>query len=589
MKTLTALFLVFVQVMLVSFMTTSSSALTWSAEVQLDSFSAGSVAGSSLRIAAAPNGNIMAVWVQNDGKNDNIYSNLCVGGKWGTATLVESSTMPATEPRVTADANGNFIAVWRQAWNVVNGTNYGIYASRYVAGQGWGKTDTVFVDSKRTDISANGAVEVAMDPKGNAIAVWTVYDWSWNHTSVRSNRYVVGTGWSGVTNLSTEDVQMAFSPQVALDSTGNAMVVWRQDGGAGNKSAQGVHADYYTYGSGWGKPTLIESSANTKDRSGDGIRVAFDPAGNAIAAWYQYSKPGIFANRFVPGKGWETPQSIADPGKTSYDDGVNLALDKDGNAIATWNQSGGVLYANRFVSGSGWGTTVVVNPNGSDYSSQVAFYQNGSALAIWGQYACNSYNIMSSQYSAGTGWSAVSQCYDKSPSYINKTLDYTREPQLVIDSKGTATAVWIRGYGGYGSIFSSTAVADSQSSGGTTTITGSSGFDVSVTKSGTSKSLSLTAVLQADPKDVGKSENIYFILYYLDNLWFMNSSGDLVFFDGRSTPSLSNGKLASQTTLISFSGLNLSSLNGLSFIAGYGTSINEMIDNSRFKFFYTVQ
>ena len=431
--------------------------LSWTPEVKIDSFAAGSVGGGSPRIAVDPNGNVMAVWVQSDGTNQNIYANLYkVGTGWGAATLIETSAMPADAPQIAADSRGNFIAVWRQAWKVVNGNNYGIYASRYVAGTGWGAPAVVYVETQNSSVSANADVQIAVDPNGNAVAVWSVYDWSWNHTSVRANRYVVGTGWTGVTNLSTEAVQAASGANVAMDSTGNAMVVWSQDSGTTN-STQGVFADKYTIGIGWGTPKLIESASVAATRTGWGPQVAFDASGNAIAVWYQYTKPGIYANRYVAGAGWGTPVAIADTGTTSYDEGVQLAFDKNGNAIAVWNQYGGVLYANRYVAGSGWGTTSIVESNGTDYSEKAAFDQNGNAIAIWGNSSCNSNNIQAAPYVVGAGWGAMKKCYEQGVSFVNKTLDLTREPQIVIDKNGNATAVWVRGVGGIGSIYASTA------------------------------------------------------------------------------------------------------------------------------------
>lgn len=443
--------------------------LVWTSEVKIDSFATNAVGGGGPKLAVDGTGNVMAVWTQSDGTNQNIYANRYVPGSgWGSATLIETSSMPADSPQIVADANGNFIAVWRQAWKTVNGALYGVYANRYSAGTGWGTSSVVWVDTARTDISANGPEQLAIDGSGNAIVVWSVYDWSWNHTSVRASRYVAGSGWGASVNLSSEAVQAAFSPKVAMDANGNALAVWRQDTGT-TKSTQGIHAIRYSVGTGWGTPTLIESAANTVTRSGDGPQIAFDPQGNAIAVWYQYSKPGIYANRYVAGSGWGSAQAIPDTGTTSYDEAVQLAIDKNGNAIALWNQYGGVLYANRYVAGAGWGTTAIIESNGTDYSGQIAFDQNGNAIAIWGNYSCNSYNIQATQYVVGTGWGAVKRCYE-GPNFVNTTKDYTSQPQIVIDNKGNSTAIWVRGVGSSAVFYAATSTTS-------TTITPTTSFD----------------------------------------------------------------------------------------------------------------
>jgi hypothetical protein len=400
----------------------------------------------------------MAVWVQSDSVTSHIYANRFVPGSgWGTATILETSDLPADDPQIAADSSGNFIAVWHHAWKTVNGARYGVHANRYVAGTGWGTASVVFVDVTKDYITANGDIQIATDPNGDAMVVWSVYDWSWNHTSVRACHYTAGTGWDAAVNLSTEAVWSAYGANVAMGAGDNAIVVYSRD--SGTSTSPGIQAVTYTAGTGWGTTVRIESAAAAAIRSGSGVQIAFDGQGNALAVWYQYGKPGIFSNRYTAGTGWGTPQAIADTGSTSYDEGLVLAADKNGNAIAVWNQYGGVLYANRYVAGTGWGTTGVVEANGMDYSGHVSLDQNGNAIAVWGNYACNSHNIQYAQYVVGTGWGYPARCYETVPSFVNKTHDNAGDPQLVIDKNGNATAVWVQS----GSIYS--AVADMNVSG----------------------------------------------------------------------------------------------------------------------------
>ena len=401
----------------------------------------GTPSPSSPRIAVDPSGNVMAVWMQSDGNAQSIYANkYTAGAGWGTATLLETSDMPASSPQIVADSMGNFLAVWAQAWKTVNGERDGIYANRYVAGTGWGTAVTVYADTTNGDVSANPP-QIAADPNGNAVAVWSVYDWSWNHDSVRASRYVAGTGWSTVSNLSTEAVRSATGPQVAVDPSGNAIVVWSQASDS-NNSVQGVQALRYASGTGWETtPVLIESAAVASANSGVGAQIGFDPRGNAIAVWQQPGQPGIYANRYVVGTGWGIPATLADPGTTSYDVGVQLAVDKNGNAVAVWNQNGGVLYANRYVAGVGWGTTVIADLGTSDSSPGIALETTGNAVAVWAQFSRNQDNIWATRYSVATGWAAV---LPWPGSIVNATLDGAGAPQIVIDGSGNATVVWVQ-------------------------------------------------------------------------------------------------------------------------------------------------
>jgi hypothetical protein len=433
----------------------TTGGISWSAASAVES---ATVAVSSPRIAVDPHGIVMAVWVQADSVTSHIYANRYVPGSgWGAAALLESSDLPADNPQIAADSGGNFIAVWHHAWKVVNGVRYGVHANRYVAGTGWGAASVVFVDVTKDYITADADLRIATGPNGDAMAVWSVYDWSWNHTSVRACHYTAGTGWDAAVNLSTEAAWSAYGANVAMDAGNNAIVVFSRDSGAA--TSPGIQAVTYTAGTGWGTPVRIESAASAAIRSGSGVQIAFDGQGNALAVWYQYGKPGIFSNRSVAGTGWGAPQAIADTGSTSYDEGLVLAIDKNGNAMAVWNQYGGVLYANRYVAGTGWGITGVIEANGQDYSGHVALDQNGDAIAVWGNYACNSSNIQTSRYAVGTGWGYPARCYEAVPSFVNKTFDNAGDPQLVIDKNGNATAVWVQS----GSIYS--AVADMNATG----------------------------------------------------------------------------------------------------------------------------
>ena len=415
----------------------STPSMDWSPATLVET---GTTTASSPKIAVDPNGNIMAVWVQYD-MNDTdqtIYANrYVVGSGWGTATLLETSDLPVSNPRIAVDSNGNAIAVWQQQrW--AGGPSV-IYANRYVAGTGWGTVTVVYVDT--TNYVWADDPQIAVDPNGNAMAVWALHDPSWSHTSVHASRYVVGTGWGAATNLSGEAVQTADSAKVALDSIGNAAVVWVQ----GFSSDRSIYANRYTVGTGWGTTVHIGTSPANR---GEVPQIAFDPNGNAIAVWVHSGKAGISANRYVAGTGWGTAESIIDSGNTSYSQGVQIAFDKNGNAIAVWNQYGGKLYANRYVTGTGWGTTDIVDSEGQNYSAQIAFDSNGNAIAVWGKYESNSSNIWASRYVVGTGWGAGA--------IIHSVLDHAGDPQIVINKNGNATVVWVQGSSIFdGSIYAS--------------------------------------------------------------------------------------------------------------------------------------
>ena len=84
---------------------------------------------------------------------------------WGTAELIETDNSgTAVNPRIAIDTSGNAIAVWQQH----DGERYNIWASRYTTGTGWGTPEPIETDNSG---SASNP-QIAIDPAGNAIAVW---------------------------------------------------------------------------------------------------------------------------------------------------------------------------------------------------------------------------------------------------------------------------------------------------------------------------------------------------------------------------------------------------------------------------------
>ena len=105
--------------------------------------------------------------------------------------------------------------------------------------------------------------------------------------------------------IQTDNVGDFSFPQVAVDPNGNAIVVWSQPDGTRNN----IWANRFTPSAGWGAAEQIET-----DNAGDafGPHVAVDPDGNAVAVWFQSdgTRNNIWANRFTPSAGWGAAEQI---------------------------------------------------------------------------------------------------------------------------------------------------------------------------------------------------------------------------------------------------------------------------------------
>jgi subtilase family serine protease len=72
--------------------------------------------------------------------------------------------------------------------------------------------------------------QIAYDTSGNAVVVWQRLHGMRNN--IWSNRYTVGSGWSTAAVIETDDTGAESLPQIAIDPHGNALGVWQQTAGA---------------------------------------------------------------------------------------------------------------------------------------------------------------------------------------------------------------------------------------------------------------------------------------------------------------------------------------------------------------------
>jgi hypothetical protein len=344
-------------------------------------------------------------------------------GEWGTAELIETDNAgSAYDPQLAIDPSGNAMAVWRQS----DGTRYNILANRYLDGTGWGAAELI-----ETDAHTAGPPQVAIDASGNAMAVWAQHDGTRNN--IWANRYLDGTGWGAAELIETDNARSALDPQLAINASGNAMVVWFQSDG----TRDNIWANRYVTGTGWGAAELIETD---NAGSADYPQVAIDASGNALAVWAQHdgTKYNILTNRYVTGTGWGAAELI---GTDNVGGAYNpqLAIDPSGNAMAVWRQPDDFrnnIWANRYVAETGWGTAELIetdNVSGA-YSPQLAIDPSGNAMAVWEQYDGSRNNIWANRYVAGTGWGAAE--------LIETDAGNANYPQVAIDPSGNAMAVW---------------------------------------------------------------------------------------------------------------------------------------------------
>jgi hypothetical protein len=308
----------------------SFNGTSWGANAQVIDNAAGKA--SFPQIAVDRRGNAIAVWHQQaENSVTDIWANRFNGTTWGTAELIDPIPGAAFNPQIAFDENQDAIVVWRQTAGAFDN----IYAIRFNAlGGTWGQTEVI--DREDGDASAP---KIAFGVgSGAAIAVWQQSNG--NGDSIWANRFN-GTTW-GTAELIGSEVGNASSPQIAINSNVAAIAVWEQQDGI-FKSIWANRSNR----NGWFEAKSIETGD-----AGDAFRpqIAIDSSGNAIAVWHQNdsTRNNLWANRF--GTTWGTAKLIEtdDSGSATF---PQIAIDGSGNGIAVWSQRDGFVasvWANLF-------------------------------------------------------------------------------------------------------------------------------------------------------------------------------------------------------------------------------------------------
>jgi hypothetical protein len=276
------------------------------------------------QLAVHADGTAVVVWYQTDGTSNSIMANRYspVGG-WGTATAIDTASGVVFRPQVAVADHGQAVAVWEQ---FVQGAGTDIFANHYTPATGWGTPVRVSI----TNVGSAASPSLATSAGGDAVVVWQQNNSGTRFTA--ASHFRAGAGWSVPVAVETGTGDSAFA-QVAVDPAGNAFAVWRQVIGG----ILHAHASRYTETGGWGVPERISIGDGVFYP-----RIGFDRSGNALAVWFQLqvqnNRYRVHSNRFIPARGWSVAQPIGDEGGFIGTFTPRIAIDDAGSALATWEQ-----------------------------------------------------------------------------------------------------------------------------------------------------------------------------------------------------------------------------------------------------------
>ena len=271
--------------------------------------------------------------------------------------------------------------------------------------------------------------QVSMDRTGNATVVW--FQWNGSRNEIRANRFEPAAGWRGAEILSNETSPDGLEPWSAMGPRSEALVAWEEwDGSVYNIAARGNNPTI-----GWGTAVVLWSTVGWPLYH---PRVAIDPSGAAQVVWEGWDGTGsrIYSARYAPETGWEPSAPLGPTGSDAHY--PEIAVDPQGNAIAAWYAGGARadVWASRYRPGFGWATPVLLDTSsaGDAFNPLVAMDAQGNGIVVWQQYDGTRWGVWAARYDASAGWLGVTQLDDKAGD--------AEAPRIAVSPLGFATAVW---------------------------------------------------------------------------------------------------------------------------------------------------
>lgn len=373
------------------------------------------------KVATDPIGNAVAVWGRFNGSNLIIQAaSLPFGANWSEPTNLSLIGRSATAPQVAIDPTGNAVAIWTRN----DGANSIIQASTQTFGGGWSTP----VSLSNPGQNATNP-QVVIDQSGNAVAIWERFNGF--YSMIQSATLPHNGSWSAPTDISLIG-QDAFLPHLSVNLSGNLLAVWKRFDG----SQYIIESAALPYGGNWSAPVALSLPGQNADKP----QVSLDSKGEAIAVWIRFNGTTntIQASRSLFGGSWTTPSNLSPADVNATNPRVGMALGGDANAVILWEDTvSHTIQSLEMINGVWQNLQNVSSKSEFVLGPQLAVDFQGNAIAVWQNSTKKVIQAASLPFN-GT-WSA--------PDDLSEAGQFATAPQVTVDAKGNGIAVWIRSNG----------------------------------------------------------------------------------------------------------------------------------------------
>ena len=289
-------------------------------------------------LALDAQGNALATWGRFDGTNIRVEAAFRpAGGSFGDPETLSAEDQDGTAPSVAFDAQGNALIVWVLRDETTSPPSEIIQAAFRPAGDSFGSPEDLTTSAPACDCPM--PTDVAFDAQGNATAVWSRFDGTTLDPTPDGNFRVqaalrpAGGGFATAQDISEDgqDAGQNAGLDVAVDPAGNALAIWTRSDGTDPR----VQAAFRPAGGAFATGTNISAAGE----SACCAQVEFGPLGDAIAVWEQKpdgSNQRIRAAHRPAGGSFGGAEDLSGEGE---DDACcpRFAFDGQGNAIVAWS------------------------------------------------------------------------------------------------------------------------------------------------------------------------------------------------------------------------------------------------------------
>ncbi len=237
---------------------------------------------------------------------------------------------------------------------------------------------------------------------------------------------------------------------VDINDQGTTFAVWVEEG-SDSDTARVIVNQYV--GGAWGNPEILTGFATIDPK------VVVAPNGDAIVCYGQigFDSNGfrinqtVWSRRYANGS-WSPSEQIdgVDLTSSTFNHGIDMAVDSSGNVIAAWVQDNSIIWANRYDAlADSWGTPTLLSTSVRNVQQPAVGVDGfGDFTVVWlqdtlafdpGQSAGGPSNptLYASRYSAGSWATATRVGHTDLADW-----DGAERVDLAVNPAGTAVAVW---------------------------------------------------------------------------------------------------------------------------------------------------